>query len=330
MPSATLPTRIPTISFNRAPNGPQTPRRPLSLAMLPSKIACNALSKATSLYERVQGGLRSLSCQRDKLLDDNVSSTSLDPQHAPPSSTCAHTFAASAADSSSLQRVKNASSTEHVSAVTLAVDSGSTWHLHHRRDQLTNLRPCNDYIKGTRGVSQRCLAMADLEISSLDENGRETTMKLADVRLASDVDIALISVSQLIDANYEVMLGCPPRQRDPSGATLPLHMSNGLYLLKGHKAQSPSHKQAAKINVTHAAAFGNARDPHTTLHIATLSLEEAARHMCRRLHLGMGKMRALPTVTADVPSNLGKTGASASAYMTTTNATKRSHTESRY
>ena len=41
-------------------------------------------------------------------------------------------------------------------------------------------------------------------------------------------------------------------------------------------------------------------------------------------------MRALPTVTADVPSNLGKTRADASPYMTTANATKTSHTESRY
>ena len=115
--------------------------RLLSLAMLPSKIACNVLSEATSLCERVQGGLRSLLSRRDTPLDDNVSSTALDPQHAPLSLTCAHAFVASAAASSSLQKVKNASSTEHVSAVVLAVDSGSTWHLHHQRDQLTNLRP---------------------------------------------------------------------------------------------------------------------------------------------------------------------------------------------
>ena len=115
--------------------------RLLSLAMLPSKIACNVLSEATSLCECVQGGLRSLLSRRDTPLDDNVSRTALDSQHAPPSSTCAHAFAASAAASSSLQKVKNASSTGHVSAVVLAVDSGSTWHLHHQRDQLTNLRP---------------------------------------------------------------------------------------------------------------------------------------------------------------------------------------------
>ena len=305
-------------------------RRLLSLVMLPSEIACSALSEATSLCELVQGGLRSLSSRRDTPLDDNVSSTAPNPQHALPSPSPAHAFAASAADSSSLQGVENASSTAHVSAVTLAVDSGLTWHLHHRRDQLHNLRSCKDSVKGIGGDSNM-YRVGDLEISTLDENGRETTIKLTNVRLTPDVDIALISVRQLIGANFEVMLGTPLCLRSPiSEATLPLHMSNGLYLLKGHAAPSPTRHEAAEINVTHAAAFSSARDPHSTSHIAALPPEEAARHMCRRLHLGMGKMRALPTITADVPSNLGKAGASASAYMTTTNATKRSHTESRY
>ena len=88
-------------------------RRLLSLAMLPSEIACSALSEATSLCELVQGGLRSLSSRRDTPLDDNVSSTAPNPQHALPSPSPAHAFAASAADSSSLQGVENASSTAH-------------------------------------------------------------------------------------------------------------------------------------------------------------------------------------------------------------------------
>ena len=129
------------------------------------------------------------------------------------------------------------------------------------------------------GVSQRCQEMGDLEILTLDENGREATIKLADVRLAADVDIALISVSQLIGANFEVTLNAPPRLRDPSGATLPLQMSNGLYLLKGHSAPSHARHEAAEINVPHPAAFGSARDPHSTSHIAALPPEEAARHM---------------------------------------------------
>ena len=41
-------------------------------------------------------------------------------------------------------------------------------------------------------------------------------------------------------------------------------------------------------------------------------------------------MRALPSITADAPSNLSKAKTSTSPFMVTANATKRSHTESRY
>ena len=200
-------------------------RQLLYLAALPSEVACGALSKATSLGERIQGGLRSLFSRRDTPLDDDISSTAPNPKQALPSPTPAHALAASAADSARHQGMESPSSTAHGSAITLAVDdSGCTWHLHHRRDQLQNLRPCNDSIQGIGGVSRRCLEMGDLEISTLDEYGRQTSVKLTDVRLAPDVDIALISVSQLIGANFEVMLGTPPHLRSPSGDTLPLHI----------------------------------------------------------------------------------------------------------
>jgi len=45
---------------------------------------------------------------------------------------------------------------------------------------------------------------------------------LLDVRLAPDVDIALISASQLIGAGFEVILGTLPRLKDPSGTNMPL------------------------------------------------------------------------------------------------------------
>ena len=109
-------------------------RQLLYLAALPSEVACGALSKATSLGERIQGGLRSLFSRRDTPLDDDISSTAPNPKQALPSPTPAHALAASAADSARHQGMESPSSTAHGSAITLAVDSGCTWHLHHRRD----------------------------------------------------------------------------------------------------------------------------------------------------------------------------------------------------
>ena len=157
--------------------------------------------------------------------------------------------------------------------ITLAVDSGSTWHLHPHRDQLHNLRPCNDSIKGIGGASQQCVEMGDLSFSALDENGGKVTVELSDVRLAPNVDIALISASQLIGAGFEVILGLgtPPRLKDPFGTYLPLRTSNGFYLIDGQALASLPHGRATlESGITHAAAFGRARDPHATFHIASL------------------------------------------------------------
>ena len=73
--------------------------------------------------------------------------------------------------------------------------------------------------------------MGDLSFSGLDENGGKVPVELSDMRLAPNVDIALISASQLIGAGFEVTLRTPPRLKSPSGANLPLRTSNGLYLV---------------------------------------------------------------------------------------------------
>jgi hypothetical protein len=57
--------------------------------------------------------------------------------------------------------------------------------------------------------------MGDLSFLALDENGCKVTVELLDVRLAPNVDIALISASQLIGAGFEVILGTPPRLKSP-------------------------------------------------------------------------------------------------------------------
>ena len=125
------------------------------------------------------------------------------------------------------------------------------------------------------------MEMGDLSFSALDENGGKVTVELLDVRLAPDVDIALISASQLIGAGFEVIIGTPPRLKDPFGTNLPLRTSNGLYLIDGQALASclPHGRATLESGITHAAAFGRARDPHPTSHIASLPPDEAARHL---------------------------------------------------
>ena len=178
-----------------------------------------SLAKATSICRHFVSHLLPTSYRRDSLLDGNASSATPRRQGAPQAS---HAFAATA--TAKPPPMLGGADARDDAKITLAVDSGSTWHLHPRRDQLHNLRPCNDSIKGIGGASQQCVEMGDLSFSALDENGGKVTVELSDVRLAPNVDIALISASQLIGAGFEVILGTPPRLKDPFGSCLPLSL----------------------------------------------------------------------------------------------------------
>jgi hypothetical protein len=190
---------------------------PLTAIMHPMSTARYSLAKATSICRHIVNHLPSIPSRRDALFDDDVSSAAPQRQGAPQAS---HAFAATAA--AKPPPTLGGADASDDAKITLAVDSGSTWHLYPHRGQLRNLRPCNDSIKGIGGASHRCVEMGDLSFSTLDENGGKVTVVLSDVRLAPDVDIALILASQLIGAGFEVILGTPPSLKDPSGTNLPL------------------------------------------------------------------------------------------------------------
>jgi hypothetical protein len=249
---------------------------PLTTIMHPISAARYSLAKATSICRHVVGHLLSIPSRRDALSSNDISSATPQRQGAPQAS---HSFAAAtAAKPPSIKGKHDSADAREDAKITLAVDSGSTWHLYPHRDQLHNLRPCDDSIQGIGGASQRCVEIGDLSFSALDENGGKVTVELSDVRLAPDVDIALISASQLIGAGFEVILGTPPRLKDPFGTILPLRTSNGLYLINGQALASclPHGRATLESGITHAAAFGRARDPHATSHIASLPPDEAA------------------------------------------------------
>jgi hypothetical protein len=160
---------------------------PLTAVMYTMSTARYSLAKATSICRHIVNHLPSVPSRRDALFDDDVSSATPQRQGAPQAS---HAFAATAAVKP--PPTLGGADARDDAKITLAVDSGSTWHLHPRRDQLHNLRPCNDSIKGIGGASQQCVEMGDLSFSALDENGGKVTVELSDVRLAPNVDIALI------------------------------------------------------------------------------------------------------------------------------------------
>ena len=122
---------------------------PLTAIMHPMHTARCSLVKATSICRRIVDHLLPTSSRRDALLDDDASSATPRRQGAPQAS---HAFAATA--TAKPPPMLGGADARDDAKITLAVDSGSTWHLHPHRDQLHNLRPCDDSIKGIGGASQ--------------------------------------------------------------------------------------------------------------------------------------------------------------------------------
>merc|ERR1712070_245179 len=112
---------------------------PLTAIMYTMSTARYSLAKATSICRHIVNHLPSIPSRRDALFDDDVSSATPQRQGAPQAS---HAFAATAA--AKPPPTLGGADARDDAKITLAVDSGSTWHLHPRRDQLHNLRPCND------------------------------------------------------------------------------------------------------------------------------------------------------------------------------------------
>ena len=123
---------------------------PLTAIMRPISTARCSLAKATSICQRIHGHLRPIPSRRDALSSDDILSATPQLQVAPQA---AHAFAAAAAAKPpSITGMHDAADARDDADITLAVDSGSTWHLYPHRDQLRNSRPCDDSIKGIGGL----------------------------------------------------------------------------------------------------------------------------------------------------------------------------------
>ena len=98
--------------------------------------------RAASIWQRLHRHLQLSPSQRNALSSDDVSSAAPRHQGAPQA---ARTFAAAATAKtpSIIDGTCNAAGARDDADISLAVESGSTWHRYPHRDQLRNLRPCD-------------------------------------------------------------------------------------------------------------------------------------------------------------------------------------------
>ena len=234
--------------------------------------------------------------------------------------------------------------------INIAVDSGVTWHLHGRRDDMSDIRACDDSIAGIDGAVQRCHGVGTLNIAVKNHVDETVQLQIRNVRLAPHANLSLLSASQLIlPDGFVIALQTPAQLKTPCGSTLPLRIARGLFFLDARTgsaaSDTPSQTRLCKAADGHAewtnieppqdgkpgivATFRAAHDAHASSHIAALTTDAAAAVMARRLHIGIKAVRRLPTFTTDAPPSLAKVRTNPS---TTTAVTMRrlSHAETRY
>ena len=103
------------------------------------------------------------------------------------------------------------------------IDSGCSWHVHHRREDVINIRPCRDTFRGVDNKLHRATCMGDLPAVVKNSNGKHVKILIRNVRVVPTLNDTLFSVDQFWeDSRVDTMfrdVRCvilPPTDKDPT------------------------------------------------------------------------------------------------------------------
>lgn len=218
----------------------------------------------------------------------------------------------------------------------LVIDSGCTWHVHNRLEDLVNVRPCNDVIEDAAGKQMRCTKRGDLPLLIRSTHGVEFVFLLRGVRWAPGFPDSLLSVDQLWETSKadcvfrdELRIKFTHNLTNRGEPlTSPFRRANGLYRwtvavidLLPPSSQPASARRLA--NGLHASG--------STSHLSSLPADSLASLLHRRLHVGVDCLRRLGELASDVPAHIqGASTAVNCTHCAAANSTRRPHSVSTY
>ena len=217
-------------------------------------------------------------------------------------------------------------------ALSLCMDSGCTWHVHHDVADLINVRPCNDTVEGIDRKIHRCSCQGDMPIAAQDAGGVWRQLLIRNVRCVPSIPDSLVSIDQLWDDSKTDVVFRDVRSvllagEDTPSRKFPFAREGGLSLwhVVGN-ARDPArpfdHSRHAQALTVHSA--------RSTSHVASLSTAAAVDLFHHRLHAGAERLRQLPRMTADAPECLVHARHVTCDGCTAANATRLPHSGSRY
>ena len=208
----------------------------------------------------------------------------------------------------------------------LLLDSGASFHIHYLESDLTNTRPCTDKFEGVDRMKHTATCIGDLDVSCIDSAGHPTDIRIRNVRIFPDVTDSLLSVSQLWnEGRVKVLFGAENSivmisHGGEGELRLPFKERNGIFEWRVHCASrtcSPTKNNglpqllSGRVHyprsVRPRVCFGNdatVRSVQSNSYFNEYSADIAAHHMHHRLHIGLQRLRNLPTLTSDAPPSL--------------------------
>ena len=236
--------------------------------------------------------------------------------------------------------LKGKSSTARIS---FFVDSGASYHIHHRLSDLVNVRPVSASVSGVDRKAHQCTHIGDLPLLVCARDKKVTRFTLRNVRCVPTFSDSLLSVRQLwLEDGLDTRFGdaCEFMRRD--GMCFPfIPASKNLFLWRvaidpqrvGSKASQPllpplTRSKGQSLSEKERSLFIHSSKAIT--HITTLHPDVAAQHLHRRLNAGVKRLQRLPLITADAPENLTRARSAASPQSLTANCTQLAHKGSRY
>ena len=217
------------------------------------------------------------------------------------------------------------------------IDSGCSWHVHYRREDLVNIRPCADTFRGIDKHQHRATGIGDMPVVVKDIHGKHVKVLIRNVRLVPTLRDTLFSVDQFwedskVDTVFRDMrcVVLPPSQNKPS-LSLPF-VRRGKLFQWSILPLAAAGGQSNSLAETTARALKSAtiHSPASSSHVASLPPDQMIEVLHRRLHLGFDLLRRLGDLAADIPTNVRSGKAHSCTHCKTANATHLSHNGSAY
>jgi len=220
------------------------------------------------------------------------------------------------------------------------IDSGCSWHVHYRKEDMVNIRPSSDTFKGIDHKLHRAVGIGDMPVVVKTSRGKHIKVLIRNVRIVPSLSDTLFSVDQFwedskVDTVFrDVRCVVLPRTESNPSVSLPFSRRGKLFqwavLPIASTSRSAHGLGGLPDETTRSLKAATIHSPASSSHVATLPPDQMIDVLHRRLHIGFDTLRRLGTLAADIPENIRSGKTESCPHCKTANASHLAHNGNAY